>query len=58
VSVDVDGQQVRVKVARLGGDVVNVAPEFDDVSRAAAALDRPVKAVLFAATAAAHVRLS
>lgn len=58
VPVDVDGQQVRVKIARLGGTVVNVAPEFDDVVRAAAALDRPVKMVLSAAAAAAHVQLT
>jgi uncharacterized protein (TIGR00299 family) protein len=37
VTVAVSGQDVRVKVARLEGDVVNIAPEFDDcaaVSRA------------------------
>lgn len=33
--VEVDGQPVRVKVARLDGDVVNVAPEFDDCVAAA-----------------------
>jgi pyridinium-3,5-bisthiocarboxylic acid mononucleotide nickel chelatase len=30
VRVDLDGHDVRVKVARLGGEVVNVAPEFAD----------------------------
>lgn len=48
-----DGVQVAVKVARLGGEVVNAAPEFDDVAAAAAALGRPVKAVLAEAAAAA-----
>lgn len=54
VQVDVGGQTVRVKLARLDGEVVNIAPEFDDVARAAAALGRPVKAVLAAASSAAH----
>jgi hypothetical protein len=54
-TVDVDGCPVRVKVARLAGVVVNVSPEYDDVAAAAAALGRPVKAVLAATTAAAHV---
>ena len=54
VEVDVGGQSVRVKLARLDGELLNVAPEFDDVARAAAALGRPVKAVLAAASAAAH----
>jgi len=58
VHVDVGGQPVRVKVARLGGKVVNASPEFDDVSRAAGALGQPVKAVLSAAIAAAHAALS
>ena len=56
VEVDVDGQQVRVKLARLADEIVNVSPEFDDVVRAATALGRPVKAVLAAAAAAAHDR--
>ena len=53
-TVTVDGARVRVKVALLAGEVVNVAPEFDDVAAAAAALGRPVKAVLAATVAAAH----
>jgi uncharacterized protein (TIGR00299 family) protein len=48
-----DGVQVAVKVARLAGEVVNAAPEFEDVAAAAAALGRPVKAVLAEAAAAA-----
>ena len=51
--VRVDGQDIRVKVARLDGAVVNATPEYDDVAAAAVALDRPVKTVLVAATAAA-----
>ncbi len=53
-TVTVDGVTVRLKVARLDGQVVNVSPEYDDVAAAAATLKRPVKAVLAAAVAAAH----
>jgi pyridinium-3,5-bisthiocarboxylic acid mononucleotide nickel chelatase len=53
-AVEVDGQQVRTKIARLGGEVVNVSVEFEDVRRAAEALGLPVKEVLRAATAAAY----
>lgn len=53
-TVDVGGQPVRVKLARLDGAVVNAIPEWDDVAAAAAALDRPAKDVLAAATAAAQ----
>jgi pyridinium-3,5-bisthiocarboxylic acid mononucleotide nickel chelatase len=52
--VEVDGQSIRVKTAHLDGDLVNATPEWDDVAAAAAALDRPAKAVLAAAAAAAH----
>ena len=53
-TVPVDGVDVRVKVATLDGEVVNVVPEYDDVVAAAARLGRPVKAVLAAAVSAAH----
>jgi len=52
-TVTVDGQVIRMKIARLAGAVVNAVPEYDDVAAAAAALGRPAKAVLVAATAAA-----
>jgi uncharacterized protein (TIGR00299 family) protein len=46
-TVEVGGQQVAVKLGLgPGGEVVNAMPEWEDVVRAAAALDRPVKAVL------------
>jgi uncharacterized protein (DUF111 family) len=54
-TVTVDGVDINVKVALLNGDVVNVAPEYDDVAAAAVRLGRPLKAVLAAAVAAAHV---
>ncbi|HVF05328.1 MAG TPA: nickel pincer cofactor biosynthesis protein LarC [Frankiaceae bacterium] len=53
-----DGSEVRVKVARLEGEVVNAVPEFDDVATLAAKLDRPVKAVLAEASAAAAALLA
>lgn len=51
-TVDVDGQPVAVKLARHDGVLVNAMPEYDDVVRAAAALDRPVADVLAEAVAA------
>ncbi len=53
-SVTVDGHEVRVKVASLDGEVMNVQPEYDDVVAAARALGRPVKDVLAQAAAEAH----
>ncbi|WP_238993370.1 nickel pincer cofactor biosynthesis protein LarC [Nocardioides caldifontis] len=44
--VDVDGHQVRVKVARLDGEVVNVQPEYDDVAAVARTTGRSGKDVL------------
>jgi uncharacterized protein (TIGR00299 family) protein len=43
--VEVNGGTVRVKVGRLDGRVVNVAPEHDDCAAVARASGRPVKAV-------------
>jgi pyridinium-3,5-bisthiocarboxylic acid mononucleotide nickel chelatase len=56
-TVTVEGQPVAVKLGRLHGEIVNVAPEHDDVARAAAALGRPVKTVWGAALHAAHREL-
>ena len=53
-TVEVEGVPIRVKLARLGGDVVNTSPEYDDVAAAAEKLGRPVKSVLAAAIAAAE----
>ena len=55
--VDIDGEQVRVKVARMSGEVVNIAPEWEDVVSAARRLDRPAKSVLAAAAAVATNQL-
>jgi uncharacterized protein (TIGR00299 family) protein len=54
-TVTVGGLEIAVKVARLDGLVVTAQPEYDDVVRAARALDRPVREVLAEATAAARV---
>ncbi|SDO15058.1 nickel pincer cofactor biosynthesis protein LarC [Geodermatophilus sp. DSM 45219] len=46
-TVSVDGHPVAVKLGwGADGSVVNAMPEWEDVARAAAALDRPVKQVL------------
>jgi uncharacterized protein (TIGR00299 family) protein len=54
VSVDVDGHRIAVKLARHEGELVNAQTEYDDVVRAAAALGRPVAAVLADAAAASR----
>ena len=51
--VELAGGSVRVKVGRLDGRVVNVAPEHDDCAAVAAGTGRPVKEVWAAALAAA-----
>jgi pyridinium-3,5-bisthiocarboxylic acid mononucleotide nickel chelatase len=52
-TVEVDGGAVRVKLGRLDGRVVNVAPEHDDCAAVARATGRPIKSVWAAALAAA-----
>jgi pyridinium-3,5-bisthiocarboxylic acid mononucleotide nickel chelatase len=52
VEVVVAGHAVRLKVGRLDGEVVNVAPEFDDCAAAAAATGLPIKEVVARARAA------
>lgn len=56
LTVSVGGHPIAVKAARLDGEIVNLQPEWDDVARAASALDRPAIDVLAAARALA-VRL-
>jgi len=53
VTVDIDGEKVRVKLAHDAGVRTNLSPEFEDVAAAAAALGRPAKEILARATAAA-----
>jgi hypothetical protein len=52
--VSVDGHSIAVKIGRLGEEILNLAPEHDDVVRAAAALRRPAKTVWAQAWAAAQ----
>jgi pyridinium-3,5-bisthiocarboxylic acid mononucleotide nickel chelatase len=51
-TVQVDGHDIAVKLARLDDEVVNAQPEYEDVARVASATGRPVKDVLAAAVAA------
>ena len=44
-TVEVDGEPVRVKVGRLDGRIVNLAPEHADCERAARISGEPVKVV-------------
>jgi uncharacterized protein (TIGR00299 family) protein len=53
-TVDVGGQPVRIKVGRLDGRVVNLAPEHADCERVARASGAAVKTVWAQALAAAH----
>jgi uncharacterized protein (TIGR00299 family) protein len=53
ITVDIGGQEVRVKLAYDGDVRMNLSPEFEDVAAAARALALPVKDVLARATAAA-----
>ncbi|HTW20925.1 MAG TPA: nickel pincer cofactor biosynthesis protein LarC [Mycobacteriales bacterium] len=57
ITVDVGGRPVRVKLAHDGGRRVNLSPEFDDVTAAATALQRPAKDVLAEAAALARQSL-
>ena len=54
-TVEVAGETVRVKVGRLDGQVVNLAPEHADCERAAQRSGAPVKTVWAQALAAAHL---
>jgi pyridinium-3,5-bisthiocarboxylic acid mononucleotide nickel chelatase len=53
-TVEVAGEPVRVKVGRLDGEVVNLAPEHADCERAARISGAAVKTVWAQALAAAH----
>jgi uncharacterized protein (DUF111 family) len=53
-TVQVAGEPVRVKVGRLDGRIVNLAPEHADCERAARAAGAPVKVVWAQALAAAQ----
>jgi uncharacterized protein (DUF111 family) len=44
--VQVGGATIRLKIARLDGEIVNVSAEFDDIAWAAADSGRPEKQIL------------
>jgi uncharacterized protein (TIGR00299 family) protein len=52
VTVDLDGDLVRVKLARAHGRVVNAQPEWEDVAAVAQRTGQPTKVVLARASAA------
>ena len=54
LTVEVAGEPVRIKVGRLDGKVVNLAPEHADCERAARITGEAVKTVWARAMAAAH----
>jgi uncharacterized protein (TIGR00299 family) protein len=53
-AIQVDGQPVRVKIGRLDGRIVNIAPEHDDCAAVASRTGAPVKSIWTAALAAAR----
>jgi uncharacterized protein (TIGR00299 family) protein len=56
-TVEVAGDRVRVKIGRLDGEVINVAPEHDDCAAVANRTGRSVKSVWAAAFAAVQDRV-
>lgn len=58
LAVTVGGHPIAVKAARLGDEIVNLQPEWDDVAQVATALDRPAIDVLAEAKAAALAETS
>jgi uncharacterized protein (TIGR00299 family) protein len=45
IEIEVEGQTVRVKIARRGGEVVTVSPEYEDAAKVARATGAPLKDV-------------
>jgi uncharacterized protein (DUF111 family) len=58
VEITIAGKEVGVRLGFVGGRLVTVSPEFDDVCAVAEAVGRPVKVVYEAAQAAARNRFS
>jgi uncharacterized protein (TIGR00299 family) protein len=57
VEVETEFGSVTIKVSRLGGEVVNIAPEFEDCARIARERNAPLKLVQAKATAAYLTRV-
>jgi uncharacterized protein (TIGR00299 family) protein len=58
VEITIAGKEVGVRLGFVGGRLVTVSPEFDDVCAVAEAVGRPVKVVYEAAQATARNRFS
>lgn len=58
VEIEVENEPVRMKVARRGGDIVTVSPEFEDAAKAARATGLPLKEIYERARRAAAQALS
>jgi pyridinium-3,5-bisthiocarboxylic acid mononucleotide nickel chelatase len=58
VTVQVGSEPVRVKVAVMGGTVVNIQPEYEDIVGVADRSGQPIKTILAEAIAAAHAASS
>jgi uncharacterized protein (DUF111 family) len=56
VEVEVDGHALRVKIARRGGEIVTMAPEYEDAVKVARATGAPLKDVYAEALAKARER--
>ena len=56
LTVEVAGEPVRIKVGRLDGKVVNLAPEHADCERAARITNTPAKVIWGQALSEAHAR--
>lgn len=52
VTVHVQGQPIRLKIGRIGGEIIRTQPEFDDARAAAEVLDLPLIRVMREAEAA------
>jgi uncharacterized protein (TIGR00299 family) protein len=57
VEVEVFGMSMRVKVAHRAGEVVSIAPEYEEATRVARGTGRPLKDVYAAATSVAQQAL-
>ncbi len=44
--VEVNGETIRIKVAEMAGETVNIQPEFDDCARVATNSGQPIKDIL------------
>lgn len=58
IEVKVDGQAIKVKVGVKDGHVLTVSPEYEDCSKAAKRLDKPLKEIYFLASNQARKYIS